>query len=75
MNNITLEKLHYNELKEIVKSYCTVEYDREGRITKRTSVCDGQKEVVVVRYLSSNGFSSRLYNSVEADSAKCRLPI
>lgn len=45
---------------QIVKSYCTFEYDREGRITKRTSVCDGQKEVVVVRYLSSNGFSGRL---------------
>jgi len=29
MNNSTLEKLHYNELKEIVKSYCVSGLGRE----------------------------------------------
>ncbi len=29
MNKVTLEKLHYNELKEIVKSYCVSGFRKE----------------------------------------------
>lgn len=46
---------------QIIKLHCTLEYDKEGRITKYTSVYNGQKDVIWLQYDSvpGNVFSVR----------------